>query len=155
PYVDFSGMPVSVDPFGEQGGTPGFPLPADLIKVIQLIARYADGSTSDVDVITERLRNNTNTHNLTAFINGNRIVPIRQPSSLLTGGWTDLWTNVATVTLTYLAVPTLTALTGPIVIPVVLHGALVAAVAAHLAQACPSDGPTAMSATEKRRFAAD
>lgn len=153
PYVDFSGVPVALDPFGETGSTPGFPLPTDLLKLIMVVASYADGEVCDVDVIRERSRNNTNTHNPTAFVNGNRLVPVRNFGVLATGGWPDLWSSVTAVTVSYLGVPTLSALTDLLTVPTVLHTALVAACAAQLATSCPSAGAAAMSSAERQSFA--
>lgn len=141
PYYDFSQPPISLDPFGQSGGTPGFPLPADLIKLIHVVAAFADGRTSDVAVIPERSRHYTNTHDLTVFLNGNRMVPVRTDPANNFGSYNDWWNSVTSVTTSYIGMTTLSDLTTVMTIPVVLHAALVAAVAALLARTCPACTP--------------
>jgi hypothetical protein len=38
PYVDFTQPPIALDPFGATGGTPGFPLPTEFIRLINITA---------------------------------------------------------------------------------------------------------------------
>lgn len=137
PYYDFTQQPISLDPFGQSGGTPGFPLPTDLIKLIHIVAGFADGRTTDVDVVPEKSRHVTGTHNITAFLNGNRLVPVRTDPANNFGSYNDWWNSVTSVTTSYIGMTTLSDLTTVLTIPVVLHAALVAAVTALLARTCP------------------
>jgi hypothetical protein len=149
PYVDFSGPQIALDPFGMSGGTPGFPLPADIIKIIKIVGVYQDGTACDIDVIPEMARNLTNTHNPAAFINGNRLVPVRDGSPLGPTIWQDLWNSIQSVTMTWIGVPTVAVLADVITLPVVLHDALVASLASLLAQ-----GVVDMATPEKAMYAA-
>lgn len=137
PYVDFTQQPISLDPFGLLGGTPGFPLPPDLIKLVMVVAAFCDGTTADIDVIPERSRNYTNTHNPTAFLNGNRLVPVHTGSPPLSGIYQDVWASIASVAVSFIGMTTLSDLDAPITIPTVLHAALIAAVAFLLARTTP------------------
>lgn len=141
PYYDFTQQPISLDPFGVSGGTPGFPLPTDLIKLIHIVAAFLDGRTTDVALIPERSRHHTNTHDLTVFLNGNRLVPVRCDPANNTGVYHDWWNSVASITTSYIGMTTLSALDTVMTIPVVLHAALVAAAAALLARTCPECTP--------------
>lgn len=137
PYFDFSQPAISLDPFGQSGGTPGFPLPTDLIKLIHIVAAFLDGRTTDVALIPERSRHHTNTHDLTVFLNGNRLIPVRGEPANASGIYHDWWNSVTAITTSYIGMTTLSDLTTVLTIPVVLHAALVAAVAALLARTCP------------------
>lgn len=150
PYFDTSLAPVSLDPFGANGGTPGFPLPADLIKLIQVVCVFQDGTTADIDIVPERSRNLTGTHNPTVFINGNRLVPIRNGATgtSTTTTFNDYWNAVYSVSTTYIAMTTVLTTSDVITLPVVLHDALIAAVADLLARATPG-----MSANDRLMFA--
>jgi hypothetical protein len=149
PYVDFSQPQIALDPFGMNGGTPGFPLPSDVIKIIHVVGVYQDGTSCDIDVIPEKSRNLTNTHNPAAFLNGNRMVPVRDGSPLGPTIWQDLWNSITSVTMTWIGVPTVAVLTDIIELPVVLHDALVMAIASLLAQ-----GVAGMAMPEKAAWAA-
>lgn len=138
PFYDFTQQPVSLDPFGVNGGTPGFPLPVDLIKLISVIAAFSDGTTTDIDVIPERSRNYTNTHNPAAFLNGNRLVPIHSGSPPLSGVYQDVWASITSVTTTFIGMTTLTDLDTVVTMPVVLHAGLRAEVMSLLARTCPA-----------------
>lgn len=132
PYVDTTAVPISTDPFGEDGGTPGFPLPVDILRLVHVVATFSDGTTSDVDVIPERSRNLNPSHNLQAFINGNRLVPVRIGIS----PYQDFWTNVTDVSISWIGMTTVTTLYHRIDIPTVLHECLIAGIAAILAANC-------------------
>jgi hypothetical protein len=149
PYVDFSQPPIALDPFGQNGGTPGFPLPPDIIKIIHVVGVYLDGTCCDIDIVPEVSRNLTNTHNPAAFLNGNRMVPVRDGSPLGPTIWQDLWNSISSVTMTWIGVPSVAVLTDVLTIPVVLHDALVMAIASLLAQ-----GVSDMAMAEKAAWAA-
>lgn len=129
PYVDFSGVPISTDPFGQNGGTPGFPLPTDMIKLITVTSTFSDGTLADIDIIPERMRFQNPTHNAQAFINGNRLVPVR----LGAPPYYDWWTNVTGVSVTFIAPQTVAYFTDTFSYPIVLYEALIAHLAKMLA----------------------
>lgn len=135
PYYDFTQQPISLDPFGASGGTPGFPLPADMIKLIHVTAAFSDGYSADVAVIPEKSRYSPGTHDVTCFLNGNRLVPVRRQP--VTAAYPDWWASVTAVTTSYIGMITLTDLDTVMAIPVVLHAALIAAVAELLARTTP------------------
>lgn len=123
PYIDTSEAPISLDPFGASGGTPGFPLPPDAIALFSIAVLYQDGSTGDVDVVDEALRaHGPPGHNAGAFLSGNRIVPIRTSAR----GAADVWNTVVAVQVSYLPLPIVAALTDAVGIPSVLAEVLIA-----------------------------
>lgn len=127
PYVDTTKAPVARDPFGQNGGTPGWPLPNDAIALLAMTAMFNNGSESPVTIVdeSERLVAAPGRY-LPAFVAGNRIVPIR-PSS--TFGLSDSWSSVTSVRLSYIGVATITSLDGTLVIPAPLHEPLIAGLA--------------------------
>lgn len=123
PYIDVTEAQIALDPFGRSGGTPGFPLPADAIALFSLSVVYKDGSTGDVDVVDEALRNHGPPgHNPAAFISGNRVIPIR-PSQ---PGGQDIWMSVTAVQTNYLPLPSIAALSDVVAIPTVLAEVVIA-----------------------------
>jgi hypothetical protein len=136
PYVNFSEAPIAGDPFGAHGGTPGFPLPSSFLKLINVTATYGDGSSGPINVIREGERHSIpQTRYPCAFVSGNRLVPARIPSNpVMLGGYGDDWSqNITALQLSYVALPTLSALTDTLMAPDVVIGSLVAGVAEHLA----------------------
>jgi hypothetical protein len=136
PYWNFSETPIAGDPFGQHGGTPGFPLPGSFLKLINVTATYGDGSTGPINIIREGERHQIpQTRYPCAFVSGNRLVPARIPSNPVSqNGYTDDWSqNITAMQLSYVALPTLSALTDTVILPDVVIGALVAGVAEHLA----------------------
>lgn len=149
PYVDFAGVPVAGDPFGEHGGVPGFPLPTDFLKVILVSAVLSDNRVIPVDVIpeVERLARQR-LGRLVACVSGNRLVPVRP---LSTGNSSDTWSQpITSIQLSYVALPVLTALTDTLMLPAPLMEALTADMAEFLAFNTPS-----LSGAEKSAFSAD
>jgi hypothetical protein len=140
PYVDFSETPMAGDPFGQNGGTPGFPLPADFLKIILVACTLTDQTVRPVEVIREPVRLEAQRINgFTAFISGNRLVPVRP---LASGNTNDLWASgVASIQLSYVALPELVRLTDPVILPAALHEALVAGLAESMAQLTPRMSP--------------
>lgn len=123
PYVDTSDAPIATDPFGASGGTPGFPLPTDAIALFSVFVVYQDGSTGDVDIVEEALRNHgAPAHNAAAFISGNRIIPIRPAVA----GARDIWSSVTAVQTSYLALPSITALADAVPLPPAIDEVLIA-----------------------------
>lgn len=148
PYVDFTGVPIALDPFGLSGSTPGFPLPTEFIKLIHIIAGTLYNAAMRVDVLPESRRGASPQRSLAVFISGNRIVPIREGVS----PYQDSWGDVTSITLSYVAMQTLSAVTDLIKLPLQLVDCLEAALAERLAMAVPS---TEMSDATKKGFTAD
>jgi hypothetical protein len=125
PYIDPTETPVARDPFGQTGGTPGFPLPADFIRLIAVAGVYGPvGRVIPVDVIEERSRHTwAPGRNPAVFVSGNRLVPLMP---FATGNTQDRWLSVTAIQISYIAVPVLTALTDAINYPSVLCEALAA-----------------------------
>lgn len=129
PYVDVDEAPISFDPFGISGDTPGFPLPENVISVLAVSGVYADGRATPIDVFDEGERfSHRQTGRPMAFLSANRIVPKRDVNTT-----SDVWSLLTAVQLSYLALPQLTALSDRITLPPVLHEALIAAIASLLA----------------------
>lgn len=127
PYVDTTLAPIARDPYGQNGGTPGWPLPPDSIALLAMTATFNNGTESPVQIVdeSERLQAAPGRY-LPAFVAGNRIVPIRPPTTF---GITDAWTSVVSVRLAYIGITTITALTDTIIIPSPLHEPLIAGMA--------------------------
>lgn len=143
PYVDFSEPPIAGDPFGINGGTPGFPLPVDMIRLINvsLVFNSPVGVQIPCDVIPESQRFTSQPgRNPLAFLSGNRLVPVRvfnQPG--LNSG--DRWNSVVSIQISYVGVQQLQALDDVLNIPSVLTEALIADTAnyfAMLSKLCPA-----------------
>lgn len=132
PYVDSTALPIAYDPFGVNGGTPGFPFPVDMIKLIAVQATFSDGTRTDVDVVPERSRNMNPAHNVSAFINGDRLVPIRIGLS----PYQDHWTNVTSISASWVGMEYLHAIADKISLPTSMHEALIAGLVAFLASGC-------------------
>lgn len=138
PYVDFAEVPIAGDPFGEHGGTPGFPLPDDFVKLIAAAAIATNACQTRVNVIAEAERFAIPRTGLTAFVSGNRLVPLRQ----LARGNNDAWSgDIATIELSYVVLPVLTRLADPVTLPAPLHEALIAGMAETIAFGTPTLSP--------------
>lgn len=148
PYFDFSGVPIALDPFGESGSTPGFPLPAEFIKLIDVTAATLYSAALPVDIIPESRRNAGARRDLACFVSGNRLVPVRQGAS----PFTDAWQDVLSVSVSYVAMQTLAAKTDVITLPLSLVSLLEAALAERFAFSVPL---TEMSEAMKRTFTAE
>lgn len=147
PYVDFTQPAIALDPFGASGSTPGFPLPTEFLKLINIIAATVSAADIAVEIVPES-RRGAPRHTLAAFISGNRVVPIRQGVS----PFSDSWSEVTSVTMSYLAMQTLAALTDVLKLPVQLVDCMEAALAERLAMAVPS---IEMTDAMKRQFTSD
>lgn len=136
PYIDTDEPPIAGDPFGENGATPGFPLPRDVVRLISVGAIYGNGARNiPIDVIPERERyTRAPGRNPTAFVSGNRLVPVMPTAGHNTG---DRWNDVTALQISYVAVPDLTALTDRIPLPKVLCEALTADLALLFARQSP------------------
>jgi len=148
PYVDFTGVPVALDPFGLSGSTPGFPLPTEFIKLIHVIAGSLYSASMRIDILPESRRGASPQRSLAAFISGNRMVPIRAGVA----PYQDSWGDVTSVTLSYVAMQTLAAMTDVVTLPLQLVDCMEAALAERLAMAVPT---AEMDAVTKRGFTSD
>jgi hypothetical protein len=135
PYVDFTGVPIALDPFGESGSTPGFPLPAEFIKLTNVTAATLYNAALRVNVLREAMRPGPPVRELAVFVSGNRMVPIRQGIA----PYSDRWTDVVSVTVSYIAMQTLSAVTDVLTLPLQLVDLLEAALAERLAMAVPAN----------------
>jgi hypothetical protein len=149
PYIDTSTAVVTTDPFGKNGGTPGFPLPADFLKLIKCTVVYSDNRIGAVDVVNESARlDNPRPGRPTAFVSGNRLVPVRP---LATGNSGDPWSqNIASIQLSYVELPVSESMDDPVILPATLTECLVATAANTFATYVPG-----MSAMDRQRFASD
>lgn len=126
PYIETTEAKIAGDPFGKNGGTPGWPLPPDAIAIFSLAATMPDGSVGEVDVVEEALRHHgAPGHNLTAFLSGSRLVPVRAAGT----GVQDSWSSVTKVQLSYLPLPIVALLSDTIALPTAMAEALTAALA--------------------------
>ena len=126
PYVDFSEPAIATDPFGLNGGQPGFPLPTDMIRLIAVSLSYNSNPATFIpcDVFTESERfSMMPSRNPAAFVSGNRLVPMLPLSS---GNEANRWFNVSAITISYVGVQQLQALDDVINYPIVLTEALIA-----------------------------
>lgn len=145
PYVDFSQPPIAFDPFGASGSQPGFPLPAEFIKMIHVVAGSLYDAQMPVEIMSERQRGHSPQRSLSVFVSGNRLVPIRQGAP----PYSDRWQDVTSVTLSYIAMQTLVAVTDILTLPLQLLDAMEAAAAERFAMAVPKEE---MSDTMKMQF---
>lgn len=146
PYVDFSEASVAGDPFGQNGGVPGFPLPTDFLKLILVSAVMNDSTIWPVDITrgVEQLENQR-IGRLMAIVSGNRLVPIRP---LAANNSNDVWAMpITAIRLSYVALPTVSSLGDTLMLPAVLLEALIAGMAEYLAMSTPT-----MSAGERAGF---
>lgn len=147
PYIDLSDLYV-VDPFGEDGGQPGFPLPENILWLGAIVANLEDGRTMPVLVLDNAQAAAVGgTTGLRSFLSGNRLVPIRA-STIGGTGVQDWWNKVTSIRLSMIVCPQLVALADSINLPAPLVEYLIAAVCDFLAKASPKTQPI-----DKRTFA--
>ncbi len=148
-YVDFSEPPIAGDPFGLNGGVPGFPLPEEMVRLIQVSLSYNSNPATLIpcDVVTEPQRfAMMPSRNPACFISGNRLVPMLP---LDANNQADRWFNVSKITISYVGIDTYRSLDDTINFPAVLVEGLIADCAVFLAnnsKACP---PADKSAIQK------
>lgn len=150
PYFDQTSLPLSLDPFGANGGPPGILLPVDTIKVVMAVASFSDGTTCDIEIIPERNRHQGPTHQISCFVSGNRMVPMRCGSSRWSGGQGqtgDWWSSCTAVAVTWVGMQSVSSLITRITIPTVMHEAIIAGLCSILAQ-----GVVSMSPNEKAQW---
>lgn len=119
PYIDTNSVPLSTDPFGLSGGKPGIALPRDVIALITCNAIGTDGVVRPIEVLEANARQQSpQGRDLTVVLTGNRLVPLRKP-----GVTTDWWNSVASIRVSYIPLPQLTALSDPIALATVREDA--------------------------------
>ncbi len=147
PTVVTTGPMIATDPYGVHGGTPGFPLPSEMVRLIDVSLTLTNPPSLVIpcDVIREHGRIQQQPgRNPMAFVSGNRLVPMfafAGSSANPTPNTNDRWFSVSTLTMSYVALPTLQTLTDYLNIPAVLVEALDADCAllmARQSKTCPA-----------------
>ena len=130
PFVDGTEPMIAADPLGAQQG---FPLPSEMVRLINVMLVYQNGQFVPCTITNERLRLDAlPNRNPTVFIAGNRLVPMRQtyPNTQNTS---DRWQSVQGIQISYVAIDTLRTLDDTVTLPVVLCGAMIADLAHYFA----------------------
>lgn len=130
PFVDNSEPQIAVDPLGARQG---FPLPQEMVRLINVMLVYGTSQFVPCAVMNERARMSAMPgRDPVAFVAGNRLVPMRAktPNTLNTA---DRWQSVVGIQISYVAVDTLHTLDDTIMLPVVLCGAMIADLAHYFA----------------------
>lgn len=123
PFVDGTEPMIAADPLGDQQG---FPLPAEMVRLINVVLVYNTNNFIPVDLVNERARLNAMPgRNPLCFVAGNRLIPMRglTPNSQNSA---DRWASVSGIQLSYVAIDTLRTLDDAVTLPVVLVGAMIA-----------------------------
>lgn len=147
PYI-LANDPIIVDPFGQDGDTPGLPLPSSVLRLIFLAARTPDTLAPipprPVEIVKQEVvQKNSPRSGLQAYMIANRIIPVRLSEA-------DLWSQVSSLILAYIETPALTALSDELVVPDPCVPAVIAQLVKFLsmqAEKCP--------AGDKKQFAID
>jgi hypothetical protein len=151
PYIDTAEPKVAGDPFGESGGTPGFPLPTDMVRLIEIAVVVAN-QVLPCEVMPQQERTTRRpTRDIAAFINGNRLIPHRAFES---GNDGDRWSQVTAVQLSYVGIQTFLTLDDVVMLPSVLCDALTADLALLLANQSPKCPPADRAAFGREAAAA-
>lgn len=152
PFIDTSSPPISTDPFGQHGGTPGFPLPADMIRLIDVTLVYSSptGQLIPCEVVPEAKRLLVMPgRDPVAFVSGNRLVPLF-PFVGAVNNSADRWFSVTAIQISYVAAQSLAALTDLLNLPSVLGEAMIADLACFMAYQSKT-----VATAEKVEFAAE
>lgn len=156
PYVDFTEAKIAGDPFGENGGVPGFPLPSDMVALINVSGVYGtDGRLVPINVVQEHeaaLRG-PRSRDLAAFISGNRLVPI-MPLSAASTNTGDRWFDITALRVSYVGIQQFGTLDDVIMLPSVLCDALTADLCVLLANQSPNCPPVDKAAFAREAAAA-
>lgn len=143
PFVDPTEPQIPADPLAQSGGVQGFPLPQDMIRLINVMLVYNSsfaggaagpnqGTFIPCTVTDERQRNAMLPgRDPVAFIAANRLIPmLRQPgifpNSVNTANQGDRWYSIMGIQISYVGMDTLRSLDDEITLPVILCGALIA-----------------------------
>lgn len=141
PFVDPSEPMVAADPFGLNGGVQGFPLPAEMVRLINVQLIYTGGVFLPCQLLNEKQRNRALPgRDPIVFVAGNRLIPML-PGTSPTDNSGDRWRNVTGIQISYIAVDTMRTLDDTVALPVVMIGGLVASLAmrfAMQAKECPT-----------------
>jgi hypothetical protein len=154
PYFDPTEPMIATDPYGLHGGTPGFPLPSEMIRLIDVslvFNQYVQPVIIPCDVIREHGRIQSQPgRNPQAFVSGNRLVPVfPYPGSASNPNSNDRWFSVTSLIMSYVALPTLQLLTDYLNIPAVLVEALDADAALMMARQSKVCPPASVAGFEK------
>lgn len=132
PFVDPNELQIAADPLVQNGGVQGFPLPGEMVRLINVMLLYGPlnpapgGGYIPVNITNERARQSALPgRNPTAFVAGNRLIPmlVTKPGVGINSG--DRWFGVTAIQFSYVSVDTIRSLDDPITLPVVLCGALI------------------------------
>lgn len=138
PYIDPTEPRIAGDPFGTNGGTPGFPMPTDMVRLSSVHAVYSpSGRVLPIAIIPERDRAERPGRDLTAFLSGNRLVP----NTLFSGTIDPRWQQVTAIQVSYVGIQSFLTLDDVVMLPSVLCGALTADLALFFARQskdCPA-----------------
>lgn len=130
PFVDGAEPMIAADPLGAQQG---FPLPSEMVRLINVMLVYGVSTFVPCTIVNERLRMNAlPNRNPTCFVAGNRLIPMRgeTPNTLNTA---DRWNSIVGIQISYVAIDTLRTLDDAVSLPVVLCGAMIADLAHYFA----------------------
>ena len=133
PYLDTYEAPVGVDPFGVHGGTPGFPLPFQMVRLTAVSVMYGPGTPLlPCAIIAQASRLQTLPgRDLAVFVSGNRLIPLESHAPVPSG---SRWRNVTAIQLTYVPLPLVRVLGDTVALPSVLLESLIADCAVFLAR---------------------
>lgn len=153
PYI-VADDPIIVDPFGDEGDTPGLPLPDDVLRLFSFSARTATNPAPapplKIEIVKQEIvRKQAPRTGLQAFLSANRIIPVRIAEA-------DLWSEVTSIDIQYIRHPSLTALSDELVVPDVCVGALQAAISEFLsmqAERCPPSDRQSFSRKAQKSYA--
>lgn len=125
---------IGGDPVDVYGGNPGFPLPAEMVRLIGVSLVYnTPGLWIPCDVIPESQRFTTLPgRNPTVYVSENRLIPLLAFAGTSQNSG-DRWFNVTRMRISYVPLQTLTALDDLLNIPAVLVESLVADTVVYLA----------------------
>lgn len=145
PYYDTSEPMIATDPFGIHGGTPGFPLPSDMVRLTSVVLTLSLPPALQIPCDVRQEGNRLQMQpgrNPIAFVSGNRLVPLLAYASPNANSG-DRWFNVQSLIMGYVALPTLQSLTDVLNLPSVLAEALIAdaaeLLASHSAKLAPAE----------------
>jgi hypothetical protein len=128
PFYDTGTVLIAGDPFQQAGGTAGFPMPADLLRLIS-VGLIHQGINIPCELIAENERfERVPGRHPSAYLSNNRLIPITRAAPMPTS---DRWFGVTSIVISYVPVPpVLTATASVVVLPDVLGEALTSDVAA-------------------------
>lgn len=128
--------------------SPGFGLPIDWIKLIEVKATNKNGRAMPIDIIPENEAPALSSPNRVpaAYISANRVTPVR----LGAAPYVDSWSQVQNVSVSYIAMKSVEFLDDFVSLPGVLHEALIAGLVLVLSRGVPG-----LSKAERDEYAAE